>query len=83
MILPILVILAIVSALVTIFSFVLYLRARVAERAHPDDADADTRRDADLDRKERFYQSIHFLSLWIFIVLGVFILIIIAHRVKE
>jgi len=83
MLLSILVILAVASALVTIISFIFYIRARLAERAHPDDKDVDVLRDAGLNRKERLYQGIHFLSLCIFVVLGVLILIIISHRVKE
>ncbi|HVU54462.1 MAG TPA: hypothetical protein VHD83_05375 [Puia sp.] len=79
--LAILVVLAIVSALVTLISFVFYIKARVAERAHPDDEDADPQQQADLDRKERLYQSIHFLSLCIFVILGVLILIIISRRI--
>jgi hypothetical protein len=82
MLLSILVILAIICALITITSFVFYVRARLAERAHPDDEDVDVLRDAGLDRKERLYQTIHFLSLLIFVILGVLILIIISHRVK-
>jgi len=82
MLLSILVILAIICALITITSFVFYVRARLAERAHPDDEDVDVLRDAGLDRKERVYQTIHFLSLLIFVILGVLILIIISHRVK-
>ena len=83
MLFPVLVTLAVISALITIISFVLYTRARLAERAHPDDEEVDVLWDAGLDRKERLYQGIHFLSLCIFVVLGVLILIIISHRVKE
>ena len=82
MLLPILVILAVVSAIITIISFILFIRARLAERSHPDD-EVDVLRDAGLDRKERVYQRIHFLSLFVFVVFGVLILIIISHRVKE
>jgi Na+/H+ antiporter NhaC len=78
MLLSILVILAILCALITITSFVFYVRARLAERAHPDDEDVDVLRDAGLDRKERLYQTIHFLSLLIFVILGVLILIIMS-----
>lgn len=81
MLLTVLVILAIASAITTLISFVFYIRARLAERAHPDDEDADALRDAGLDRKERLYQGIHFLSLCIFVVLGVLILIIISRRI--
>lgn len=83
MLLTTLVIFAIASAIVTLISFVFYIRARLAERAHPDDEDADLLQQAELERKERFYQNIHFKSLFIFVVLGVLILIIIAHGVRE
>jgi len=70
------------SALTTIISFVLYIKARAAERDHPDEMGPDTRRrHAELDRKERRYQSIHFISLFIFVVLGVLILIAISRRI--
>ncbi|HEY4205279.1 MAG TPA: hypothetical protein VGM31_00640 [Puia sp.] len=82
MLLTLLVILAVISMLVSVISFVLFIRARLAVRAHPDDEDADVARDAELDRKERSYQSIHFLSLLIFLVLGVLILIMISHKVN-
>jgi len=81
MLLTILVILAIASAITTLISFVFYIRARVAERAHPDDGDADLQQQAELDRKERLYQSIHYRSLFLFVVLGVLILIIISRRI--
>jgi hypothetical protein len=82
MLLSILVILAAVSAVISLISFALFIRARLAERAHPDEEDADVVRDAELDKRERSYQSIHFLSLLVFVVLGVLILIIISHRVN-
>jgi len=70
------------SALTTLVSFVLYIRTRVSERDHPDEAAPDQhRRHAELDRKERLYQSIHFISLLVFVVLGVLILVIIARRI--
>jgi NADH:ubiquinone oxidoreductase subunit 3 (subunit A) len=77
-----LVALCIGSALTTLVSFVMYIRTRVAERDHPDEAGPDEhRRQAALERKERLYQSIHFLSLLAFVVLGVLILVIIARRI--
>ena len=70
------------SALTSIISFVLYLKARTAQREHPDEMTSDShRRDAELDRKERLYQSIHYRSLFLFVVLGVLILIAISRRI--
>lgn len=77
-----LVTLCIASVLTTIISFILYLKARTAQRDHPDEITPDSyRRDAELDRKERLYQSVHYKSLFIFVVLGVLILIIISRRI--
>lgn len=80
MLLTVLIILAIASAITTLISFVFYIRARVAERAHPDDDEADLQQQAELDRKERLYLGIHYKSLFFFVVLGVLILIIISRR---
>jgi hypothetical protein len=81
LLLALLVVLAIASALTTLISFILYLKTRIAERDHPDEENPDVRRQAALDRKERLYQSIHFKSLWLFVFLGVLILIIISRRI--
>lgn len=76
-----LVTLCIGSALTTLISFILYLKARTAERDHPDELRPDHQdRHGQLDRKERLYQSIHFISLFIFVVLGALILVIISRR---
>ena len=70
------------SALTTLISFILYLKARTAGRAHPDELNSDhLRRHKQLDRKERMYQSIHFISLAIFVFLGVLVLILISRRI--
>jgi hypothetical protein len=77
-----LVMLCIGSALTTLVSFTLYIRARMSERAHPDEASPDRhRRQAALDRKERLYQSIHFISLLAFVVLGILLLVKITRRI--
>jgi len=77
-----LVTLGIGSALTTLISFVLYIKARTAERDHPDEMSSDShRRHAELLRKERLYQSIHFKSLLVFVALGVLILIAISRRI--
>lgn len=75
-----LVILCIGSALTTLVSFVLYIKARMAQRDHPDEEEPDVLRHAALDRKEKLYQSIHFISLCIFVFLGVLILVMISRR---
>jgi hypothetical protein len=77
-----LVTLCIGSALTTLISFILYLKARTAERDHPDEmGPGHQHRHAKLDRKERLFKSIHLKSLFIFVVLGVLILIIISRRI--
>ena len=77
-----LVILCVASALTSLVSFVLYLKARTAERDHPDEmAPNSHRRHGELLRKEQRYQSIHFISLLVFVVLGVLILIAISRRI--
>jgi hypothetical protein len=77
-----LVVFCIGSALTTLVSFTLYIRTRLTERDHPDEMGPDQhRRHAELDRKERLYQSIHFISLLAFVMLGVLILVIIARRI--
>ena len=77
-----LVMLCICSAVTTLISFVLYLRARTAQRDHPDEMTPDShRKHAELNRKEQLYQSIHYKSLFLFVVLGVLILIAISRRI--
>ncbi len=79
--LTVLVVLIIGCALTTTVSFVLYLKARTAERDHPDATDPDPERMALLDRTEKRYQRIHFISLALFVVIGVAILTILSHRI--
>jgi hypothetical protein len=74
MILSITVILCVLSAMTTIVSFVGYIKARMAQR--------DDHSIAELDRKERLYRSIHFISLFIFVFLGVLILIQLSNRLQ-
>jgi len=77
-----LVILCIASALTTLISFVLYLKARTAERDHPDELAPDhVHRHEQLEKKERKYQSIHFISLAAFVLLGVLVLVMISRRI--
>ena len=63
------------NAVVTIVTFFLYVRTRLAdrtERAHL----------ANLDKKEKKYQSIHFITLSLFVLFGVLILIHLSDRLN-
>jgi hypothetical protein len=62
LLLNIIVALAILAGLTTIVSFILYVQARMHEQ----------------EAKEKLYQSIHFKTLFLFVVLGVIILVIIS-----
>ena len=77
-----LVILCTASALTTLVSFILYLKARIAYRDHPDELAPDhVLRHQQLEKKERTYQAIHFISLAIFVLLGVLVLVMISRRI--
>ena len=77
-----LVIFCIASALITLISFILFLKARTAARDHPDELKPDhLYRHEQLDRKERTYQTVHFISLAIFVLLGVLVLVVISRRI--
>jgi NADH:ubiquinone oxidoreductase subunit 2 (subunit N) len=71
----------ILSAITTVISFFLYLKARMTlrEERPGDTPDEHTRKLAVLDRRERQYQRLHFISLFIFVVLGVLILVHLAN----
>jgi threonine/homoserine/homoserine lactone efflux protein len=51
-------------AIITITSFILYVLARMREQ----------------DQKEKRYRTIHFLSLGLFVLLGVFLLILLSNE---
>ena len=72
------------NAIVTIITFFLYVRARLATRemAEGDTAEEHDRRLADLDRRENRYQSIHFITLALFILFGVLILIHLSNKLN-
>jgi Na+/H+ antiporter NhaC len=76
------VLLCILSAITTIVSFLLYVRARMAERKDEYSGDGHLQHNGALDRKERSYQSIHFISLLIFVALGVFILVRLSDKLN-
>ena len=67
----------ILSAITTIGSFILYIRTRMAARDEQPGhtAEQHIRRMTELDSREQRYQTIHFITLFIFVVLGVLILI--------
>jgi hypothetical protein len=53
----------ILTGMVSLITFVLYVRARIKQE----------------EKKEKKYQSIHFFSLFAFVVLGVIILIMLSN----
>ena len=73
------------SALVTIVSFFLYVRARLTVREMPPGGDEKThaQRLAVLDRREKRYQSIHFITLSLFVLFGVLILVHLSHKLNS
>jgi hypothetical protein len=82
MILHITIILSILSAMITVVAFVLYIGARMAVRVESSESEGVQPGDinSELDRKERLYRSIHFISLSIFVLLGVLILVQLSSR---
>jgi hypothetical protein len=73
------------SALVTIVTFFLYIRTRLAIREMSPDADdpEQTRRLAVLDRREQRYQTIHFITLALFVLFGVLILVHLSNKLNS
>ena len=75
----------IANALVTIVSFFLYIRTRLAIREiRPDTTDEEhVKRLAILDRLERRYQSLHFITLALFVLFGVLVLVHLSNRDRK
>jgi hypothetical protein len=74
------------NATVSITTFVLYVRTRLADRSQPErhfDEAEHLRRTASLDQKEHFYQSVHFITLALFVLFGVLILVQLSHRLNR
>jgi len=73
------------NALVTIVSFLLYIRTRLAIREMPPGGDdrEHIQRLAELDRREKRYQSIHFITLALFVVFGVLILVHLSNKLNS
>jgi len=85
MIFTLLIIGCIASAIATLITFFLYLRARMAERAedHGGDPEGYARRIAVLDRQERRYLALHFITLFLFILFGVLILVHLSDSINS
>ena len=84
MLLTFLSILCVLCALVTILTFIGYVRVRMAPREeHPDNGDElHSPKNAELDRREQTFRTIHFITLFTFVVLGVIILVILSDRAE-
>ena len=63
------------NAVVAIASFFLYVKARLADRT-------DASRLAELDKQEKKYQSLHFITLSLFVLFGVLILVHLSNRLN-
>jgi hypothetical protein len=75
---PLYVVACITNAIITIIGFVQYVRYRMAERpesAGPGPAEHDR-----LNRLEKKWQSIHFITLALFVFFGVLICVQLSHR---
>ncbi len=85
MIFTLLIILCITSAITTLITFFLYIRARMADRTETRDSDPDghARHVSKLDRQERRYLSLHFITLFLFILFGVLILIQLSDSINS
>jgi len=75
----------ILSAVVTIISFLFYVRARLADRsADIHDSEEDhTLHLRRLDAQEERYRSIHFVALALFTLMGVLLLIQVSHHLNR
>jgi hypothetical protein len=75
----------IANAIVAIVTFFLYVRARMAIRdqdpGHNDEEHA--QKMAGLDRCEQRYQTIHFITLALFVLFGVLILVHLSGKLNQ
>lgn len=73
------------SGILAIVGFIVYVRTRLADRTEdPRYTPAQhARRLAELDRRERQSQSFHFITLFIFVLLGVLLLIQLSNRLNR
>jgi small-conductance mechanosensitive channel len=72
------------NAIVTIVTFLLYVKARLADRteARHSTETGHVAHLAELDKKEKKYQSLHFITLSLFVLFGVLILIHLSNRLN-
>jgi hypothetical protein len=79
------VIACIVNAAITIGSFFLFIRTRLTSRepAPGVTAEQNAQRLNKLDRRERRYQSIHFITLALFVLFGVLILAYLSGKLNQ
>jgi cytochrome bd-type quinol oxidase subunit 2 len=63
------------NAVVSAVTFLLYVKTRLADRT-------ETARHNELDKKEKKYQSIHFITLSLFVLFGVLILIDLSNHLN-
>lgn len=75
----------IANAIVTIVAFFLYVRARLASREQPENSTAGdhSRRLAKLARLEDRYQTIHFITLALFVLFGILILVHLSNKLNS
>lgn len=73
------------NAIVTIITFFLYIRTRLATREIAEGAtdEEHLQRLAGLDRLESRYQSLHFITLTLFVLFGVLILVQLSHKLNS
>ena len=76
------VVLCLLNAIVSIVFFFLYIKARMADRSENPRLTEQQHAEyvAGLDRKESRYQSIHFITLALFVLFGVLILVQLSNR---
>ena len=85
MIFTLLIIGCIASAIATLITFFLYIRARMADRTkvHDSDPDIHAQRLAVLDRDERRWLLLHFITLFLFVLFGVLILVHLSDSINS
>lgn len=85
MIFTLLIFLCITSAIAMLITFFLYIRARMADRTESQGSDPGEHagRLAVLDRRERRYLALHFITLFLFVLFGVLILVHLSDSINS
>lgn len=75
----------IASAIISIVSFFLYVKVRLTSREQlPDHTGEEHAKKLEgLDRREQRYQSIHFITLALFVLFGVLILVQLSGKLNQ